>query len=214
MTTTLQERLHQLMKENGNWTEIDLVKATRLPQPTVHHILSGATARPRRKTLIAIAKALSISISELFEDPTESADSNLAGSLEYTVIPLLTWEQAAIWPQLQEVPHYFDQTEHALTDTRVSKRAFSVTIKDSSMETLFPVGTLLIADPDKQPKDKSYVIVHKHDEKEAIFKQVLMAGNQCYLKSLNPLFDKLEPVALQENDHIVGIVVQTRMPLE
>lgn len=62
--TTLSKNLRYLM-DIKYLSEIDLARLAKIPQPTIHHILSGFTKKPRRKTLETIANALSVSINEL-----------------------------------------------------------------------------------------------------------------------------------------------------
>ncbi|GAB4223625.1 MAG: S24 family peptidase [Gammaproteobacteria bacterium] len=204
MAVNLQERLQVLMKRKGNLSEIDLVKLSGLPQPTVHHILSGATKRPHRKSLIALANGLDVSINDLFEEEDDSD-----GGSRIIQINIIDWRQAAQWPN-HAIPDE-TQVRTAITDADVSDNCFGLIIKDSSMETLFPVGTLLVVDPNREPQDKSYVVVQLKDSKEAVFKQLLINSNHYYLKSLNPLFDKLELMPMSNDDRIIAVVAQARV---
>lgn len=213
MTNKLSDRLRYFMKCRGNLSEIDLARAASLPQPTVHHILSGATTRPHRKSLIALANALSISISDLLDEtPVEELHTRFV-THQLTSVPLLTWEQAIGWPQLKHQNPYFAASQNIFTDAKVSQSAFALRVKGSAMETLFPEGTLLVVDPEQVIRDKSFVVVHLENEAEALFKQILLDGAHCYLQSLNPYLNKLEPVPLNETDRIIGVVVQTRINL-
>lgn len=62
--TTLSKNLRYLMNTKY-LSEIDVARLAQIPQPTIHHILAGFTKKPRRKTLEAIANALSVSINDL-----------------------------------------------------------------------------------------------------------------------------------------------------
>lgn len=214
MATKLSERLRHFMKHRGNLSEIDLVRAADLPQPTVHRILVGTTARPHRKSLIKLARALSLSVSDLLNDtPLDSLDEQLGG-YKLGIIPLLSWEEAAQWPGIRELEQHVASSRSVVTDAEVGPDGFALRMKGSSMETLFPEGTLLILDPSKPVRDKSFAIIHLEGEPEVLFKQVLLDGSRIYLKSLNPLLDKVGLTQLRPCDRVVGVAVQTRLNLD
>ena len=63
----LSERIKELKKEKNLSTK-DLVKLSNLPERTVIRILNGETKTPYADTLLGLAKALGVELSELLGD--------------------------------------------------------------------------------------------------------------------------------------------------
>lgn len=71
--TAIAKTIKKILKER-DWDEVTLARVSGLHQPTVHRILSGESKNPKTSSLIAIAKALNVSVGyitneeEYFED--------------------------------------------------------------------------------------------------------------------------------------------------
>jgi transcriptional regulator with XRE-family HTH domain len=63
----LSERIKELKKEKGLTTK-DLVKLSNLPERTVIRVINGETKTPYADTLLGLAKALGVELSELLGD--------------------------------------------------------------------------------------------------------------------------------------------------
>lgn len=82
------------------------------------------------------------------------------------------------------------------------------------MDPVFPKNTLLIADPDKSPKDRSYVIAKLSNINTPIFRQLLIDVKDRYLKALSPDFEQYKMTRLSDNDEILSVVVQAKRDCE
>ena len=83
-------------------------------------------------------------------------------------------------------------------------------MRDNSMLPLFPENSILIFDPDKKPKDNSYIIVQTHNYQNIMFKQLLIDEPFKYVTSINPLF-KDNVIKLESNDNVIAVLVQSQM---
>lgn len=63
----LSERIKELKKEKGLTTK-DLVRLSNLPERTVIRVINGETKTPYADTLLGLAKALGVELSELLGD--------------------------------------------------------------------------------------------------------------------------------------------------
>lgn len=182
----------------------ELARRIGLPQPTVHRIVTGACEHPHHSSLQPIASFFSISIDQLKGlDPIPWLDRAMK-------IPLLEWDHALDWPATQKEVH----KQFILTDANVGLNAYALKVQDASMEPVFPRNTTLIVDPDKQAKDRSYVIAKLANWQEPIFRQLLIDAHDNYLKPLSPDFDQYKMIYLNNNDKILSVVVQAKRDYE
>ena len=183
----------------------ELARRINLPQPTVHRIATGVCEHPHISSLEPIASFFSINVDQLKgHEPIPKLD-------RVCKLPLLTWDEALHWSaKKSEVPN----SEFILTDAVVGKAGFALKMKDASMDPVFPKNTVLIADPDRQAKDRSFVIAKLVTHPEAIFRQLLMDAGDRYLKPLSPDFEQYKMTRLNNNDKILSVVVQAKRDCE
>lgn len=190
-------------------TESELARRTGIGQPVVHRIASGETDNPKVATLSPIANFFAVSISQLIGDEP-LPENRLPGTYNpgahgWTQVPLLAWERVLEWPNLSD---HSKPIQSISTDMNVSKNAYALTVRDTTMEPRFPEGTIIILDPAIQPEDRDYAVVYVEGHKLPTFKQILIDGNSRYIKPLNPDF---KPATLDKNYRFLGVMVQARM---
>ncbi len=201
------EILQRLMQEK----EIHVTELARracLKQPTVQRIATGLYQRPHVTTLKPIADFFNITIDQL----TGAQPISWLPSKTETIrrVPILTPAQAAHWPQISEESQFL----RTVIDIAAGKNTYALKMPDASMEPLFPKNTLLIIDPDKQPKDRGYVTIKLRDHPEVMFRQLLIDGKNQYIKPLSPDFENFKMALLHTNDIILGVLVQARLDYE
>lgn len=204
----LPQILTLLMKEQ-DMTVSELARRTGVGQPVIHRVLSGETDNPKIATLSPIAHFFAVTLSQLIGDEPISKD-RISGtfrmtSFGWTKIPLLNWEQVISWPDQKES---FTIDIHEATEMAVSKNAYALRVKDTTMLPRFPENTLLIVDPIVKPTDRDFVIAHIHGQKQALFRQFLLNGDDIYLKPLNSDFNLQ---LLDKKSKLLGVMVQARM---
>ncbi len=202
--TKIRQILNRLMAEK-KIRVAELARRINLPQPTVHRIATGACEHPHLSSLEPIANFFSINVDQLKgHEPIPWLD-------RVTKVPLLNWNEISDKPiKLREKQNF----EFILTDADVGKAGFALKIKDSSMDPVFPINTVLIIDPERQPRDRNYIIAKLLNHSEVIFRQLLIDAGNHYLKPLSPDFEQYKMTRLNNNDKIMGIVVQAKRDWE
>jgi len=202
--TRIGQILNRLMTEK-KIRVAELARRVNLPQPTVYRIATGACEHPHLSSLEPIASFFSISVDQLKgHEPISWLD-------HVSKVPLLEWGDALNWLINKDK---MSNNEFILTDAAVGKAGFALKIKDASMDPVFPKNTILITDPEKQAKDRSYVIAKLANYSEMIFRQLLIDAGDRYLKPLSPDFDQYKMTHLNNDDKILSVVVQVKRDCE
>ena len=203
--TRIGQILNRLMTEK-KIRVAELARRVKLPQPTVYRIATGACEHPHLSSLAPIARFFSISVDQLKgHEPIPLLD-------QLSKVPLLQWSDVLNWPRKK--PSDDEDIKFILTDAPVGKTGFALEIKDASMEPVFPKNTILISDPDRLPRDRSFVIAKLANHSEVIFRQLLVDAGDRYLKPLSPDFEQYKMTRLNTNDKVLSVVVQTKRDYE
>jgi len=203
--SNLSDNLKALMREVGI-TVTELARQTDVGQPVIHRMASGETDNPKVGSLSPIAKFLNVNISQLIGDEPLPED-RFTGShnpfyRSWSKLPLLSWEQAAVWPD-KKLPNEIES--YISTEAIISDKAFAVKMEDSTMLPRYAEGTILIIEPTITPRNNDYAAVVVGGENRMQFKQALYDGNDLYLKPLNPDF-QIRNVG--KNYRLLGTLVQ------
>ncbi|MCD6056157.1 MAG: peptidase S24-like domain protein [Gammaproteobacteria bacterium] len=206
----ISENLRKLM-DDIKITEAKLARQTGIPQPTLHRILSGATRSPRGESLSKLANFLSVTISQLIgDDPLPS--NRLPGTHNPQVrswksIPLMTLDEVMAWPQLRDKLAEQNWAHWTTTDVQTSEATFAIHVNTDSLNPRFPNSTVLVVEPNLAPEDRDFVVIQTKGMRSATVKQLLLDGQDRYLKPLNPEF---QTVMMGEEHVILGIILQAR----
>jgi transcriptional regulator with XRE-family HTH domain len=207
---SLSTNLELLMRIHGNLSVSDLARLANIPQPTLHHILSGATRRPRKNLLNKLAAYFSISVHELIG--TDSLPINIPDSLQEDLklksIPIIEWDMVRDWPRNRaDKAHY----ETLILKDETAKNSFALCMLDASMEPSFPQGSLLIFAAEKKPKDRDFVISYLSKTNTLLFNRLFYENQETYIKEDladgNAALRKLD----DELDRILGTLVEVRI---
>ncbi|MDF2529949.1 MAG: repressor protein, partial [Gammaproteobacteria bacterium] len=188
----------------------------KVPQPTIQRIVAGTTSRPHISSLEPIANFFSITVDQLkglepipWLNPSNSNQNN-----SFHNVPILNWNEVEGWLDLEKEQRPDFITDSIITDANVGDKAYALVIKDASMEPVFSIGTTIIVDPDKEPKDRRYVVVKLGSYPEAILRQLIIDMSDRYIKPLSPDLVQFKMHLLDENDRICGILVQAKRNFE
>lgn len=202
--TKIGQILKRLMAEQ-KIRVTELARRVNLPQPTVHRIVTGICEHPHLSSLKPLADFFSITVEQL-------KGHEPLGALEtVTRVPLLEWGEIHAWLDKEKVPM---DTPKVITDAKVSAKAFALKVKDAAMDPVFPIHSVLIVDPDRPPKDRSFVVALLHNYFEPIFRQLLMNAGENYLKPLSPDLECYKMIKIIDNDKIIGTVIQAKRDWE
>lgn len=201
----LNRRLSELMKSKGINIQ-NLANKAGVAVGTIQKLLTDPSCNPTIASVEAICEVLGVSISELIGQ--EERMNTLTGWSVY----LLEWDDLPLTlTNLRKLANSDEKKRDSVkTTVPVSKNAFALRMRDSSMLPLFPEGVLLIFDPERLPKNNSYVIVQIDKYENVFFKQLLIDEPFKYLTSINPLL-KDNVIKLEPNDKIIAVLVQSQM---
>lgn len=206
---TLSETLNRLMFQQRIKVN-ELSRRTGIPQPTLQRMVAGTVEHPHRASLKPLAEYFQVSIEQLKGlQPIPWLQPISPQEAGWTKVPLLSWGCVDAW-NTDGLTTTAEKPELLFTDTQVGPKTFALQMADASMEPLFPKGTLLIIDPNKAPKDRSYAVVILEGYHEAIFRQLILDGPNRYLKPISPDFDRYKMSLMGKNDRIAGVLVQSR----
>lgn len=207
---TLSNNLQQLMRIHGNISVSELARLTGIPQPTIHHILTGSTRNPRKKALEELSRYFSVSINELTgQEPLPAVIPDaVKENLQISTIPVIEWESLKKWHSETVKTH---DTQEILIDKKIDKNSFALVMPDASMEPLFQQNSLLIFDSGKTPKDRDFVIVYLSKEEIVAFNRLFIENNTFYLRQgLEDGSLKLTKLD-KPNDRILGTLIEARI---
>jgi len=80
---------------------------------------------------------------------------------------------------------------------------FALQVHGDSMEPEFKHGCVIVVDPSGVLKNESFVVAKNDDG--LIFRQLIMDGDRCILRPLNPVYDEEEIAGLHM---VTGLVTQ------
>lgn len=139
------------------------------------------------------------------------ASSGAKVELPVSSVPLVSWVRAGQWNEVVDVYPPGEGEKPVYTTRKVGPRAYALRVVGDSMENpngrpTYPQGSIIIVDPDREPRHGNAVIVRLEDSKEATFKQLIVEGGVQYLKPLNPRYPIMKVGA---HATFCGVVVQT-----
>lgn len=203
----LSANLKQLMRVHENLSVSDLARETRIPQPTLHHILSGATKKPRKQLLDTLANFFSVSTDQLLTKGNlpNIIPETVKENLKISTVPIIKWEHLKNWPK------DIKGCKEILLDRKVSQNSFAVSIEDNTLEPNFPNGSLLIFDFTSDYTDRDFVIAHMSDSDSILFNRVFIDELDRYLKHNTQDGDvqliKISPF----KDRVIGKLIEVRI---
>lgn len=175
-------------------------------------MITGKSSRPYKSSLQPIADFFSVSVEQLVgeknlpeaiwqeEQTTPSIQSDIIKS-----IPIIGWKQL---DQLEQARK--QAQKNIVTLGQISEESFALVMQDSSMEPVFTRGTILIFDPRQPAKDRGYVLVKLKENNLYLFRQLLIDGDDRYLKPLNPDLSTFKMRFLDQDDKIIGCLIESR----
>lgn len=190
-------------------TVLQLAKELNRPQPTISRIVNGDTKKPKEKIIKQLAKFFNISELELIGE-REIEWGNIGGWINTIIgqnrkIPLFSWILNDNY-NLQ----LLDKEIGISVSNPVSDKAFSLKVKDTSMEPLFPLNSIIVCDPLKEASHGSYVIIKLKDDRNLVFRKLLKDMQLNYIKPLNKDFGSDYIHRITPHDEILATVVHVQ----
>ncbi len=193
-------RVKRLRKELG-LTQYQLADLVGTAQTSIQKIEKGDTKNPRN--IEALARALKCT-PEFLRFGIGEIDNATSTSVAKHQLPLISWVQAGAWSDISEVNPL--DAERFLCPVNCSERSFVLRVQGISMEPKFNDGDLIFVDPEAECIHGSYVVARLDDNNQATFKQLIIEGDQKFLKAANPNWPE-QLIPINGNCTLVGKVV-------
>ncbi len=212
MNNSLISRVLKTLMFKKNIKTTQLARDLDLPQQTLQRIVSGTSPNPHVKNLKPIADFFNITLEQLKGEqplPESFADMHLptAAKPKARQLPKVCWDDIEIY---LNNPGAYKLESTIFVEESAGNNTFALTLGDSAMEPYFPQNCLLIMSPEKNPKDRSFVLAKIADSKTYLFRQLLIDGEYKYLKALNPDLSAFPMRFLKENDEIIATMIEFR----
>ena len=106
-------------------------------------------------------------------------------------VPLISWVQAGNWSEVANAYELDTAETYYYCPVPHGPNTFALQVRGASMENphnrrSFYDRDIIFIDPDKCAYHNSLVVVKFDDSNEATFKQLIIEGQEHYLKALNP----------------------------
>lgn len=179
----------------------------------------NAESMPGRQNMEALASALGVRVewleygegNQLNETHSTYATNASKGPKLKDKVPLISWVQAGSWTEVANAYELGAAETYYYCPVPHGPNTFALQVRGESMENphsrrSFYDGDIIFIDPDKGADHNSLVVVKLDDSNEATFKQLIIEGNEHYLKALNPTWP--EPVIrINGSATICGVVI-------
>ena len=202
---SLAKNLIRLLSEKGV-SESELAKEIGLPYNTVKRLVDGVTTDPRLSTLREICKFLDVSVDALLGNDMQNNNSFTRESTPLTV-PLFSWEQLADPSFISNInlakwPHWYPIPP--ISNDGLNTGIYAVETRPS-MQPRFPAGTILIVDPDIEPRDGDLVLVRMLEDNAISLREILIDPPT---KQFMPIVKNSTILTYESSKHeITGVVV-------
>jgi SOS-response transcriptional repressor LexA len=203
MTAALCENLRILLFQK-NIKAADLSKFTKVPQATIHRMLSGESKNPHKSSLMPIANFFSVTVDQLLAGRA-AALSKLSSDSDENQVPVFSLDSLG-----QEMKEAYMKTEFTCSEESQQSSIFATVTEDDSMVPLFPPGTTIILDSDKAIENGCYAVI-KTKSNQVVFRQVIGSGGDFYLKPLSSDMAKHGIMRFEKQDEVCGVLVQAKL---
>jgi len=202
----LANNLRILIKEK-NITEAALAKSLDLPLMTIRRIVLGETTDPRISTLKLIADYFEVSMDALVDGKDKW--TNYSDKKMPHFIPILDWNIVSGVKNIKDIElnSWSEWQPIALPDKmNISQHAFALESRPS-MHPRYPIGTLLIFDPEETPNDGDVILIQTINGNSLALRELIIDLPKWQLQ---PIVPGSENLFYDEKEHkIIGVVVLT-----
>ncbi|MBF0602524.1 MAG: helix-turn-helix domain-containing protein [Nitrospirae bacterium] len=205
MNSTLSDRIKQARKHAG-LTQKELADKVGISQTAIHK-LEGGGSRSSRKT---ITIALTCGVDPIWLD-TGRGEMALAGASSFADganndgtdgelhrsypliarIPLISWDELAKFCGRPQEDFNPDVSTWIPVAPKASDRCFAMKVPDDSMEPEFSEEEIIIIDPTRKGSHNQFLVAREGTNRPT-FKQLILHGDQKYLKPLNPRYPLID----------------------
>ena len=215
----LGERIKSKRKEL-NLTQLEMGKLVGVSHVTISQWEHGETV-PKSRSLNFLCKVLECKHDWLLYGTDSATELNtdispLFNRAKYGYkVPLISWEMAYEWPEVKSSVDYSNFKIWRHTSVEIGKHGFAVVVMGDSMTNpsgfpSIPEGSIIIVEPDYNPKNNQIVLVKLLKYKEVTLKKYVIDGPNQYLVPLNPNYKTIE---INNDCLIIGVILKIELDL-
>jgi SOS-response transcriptional repressor LexA len=193
-------------------TQLEVAERLGVSHQAVQKWESGISS-PKGARLKDVATELDVSLEYLLygtithiSKVQPEANTEAAPELRSRV-PLISWVQAGAWAEVMDNFAPGDAEDWYRSTKNTSPHTFALRVRGVSMEPKFHDGDIIFVDPEVHADHNRFVVVRLEGEAEATFKQLVVEGNQRFLRALNPDWPGEKLIKINGNATICGVVI-------
>ena len=176
--------------------------------------------RPDQQKLPALARTLGTTVEYLLtgsmtavRNTDTGADANVEPGPDIRgKVPLISWVQAGDWCEVVDTFAPGDAESWLPCPKTFGPHAFALRVRGISMEPKYQDGDIIFVDPGVGAEHGKNVVVRLDDDQEATFKQLVVEGDQKFLRALNPDWPGPKLIPINGNATICGVVIGKWVP--
>lgn len=213
MLDTVAERINYALQQSGV-TKADIARACDVtPQAVTGWTKTG---RISKEAMYIVAEKTGFNAEWLAtgRGPERKLDENVQPTIFPAFrYPIVSWVAAGMWEEAIDLYAPGVAEDWIFSTYKGSPNTFALRVKGDSMvnpvgSVSFPEGIIIVIDPNIAAENGSYVVARLNGSMEATFKQLVIDGNQQYLKPLNPRYPL---IPISEECQICGVVKAAEM---
>lgn len=190
-TEKLAANINHLMNQKGIANVTELAKQIRIPQPTMHRLLSGDVKEPKYALLKQIADFFKLSVQELVETDllktagSQSVGPAKVGTLRFTEVPIIGGAQlgnGGHWTNMQYPVGFGDG--YINWPTR-DPDAYALRCTGDSMKPRIKDGEYVVIEPNHQFLPGDEVLVVTKDERAMVKTFLYERDGEVMVMSIN-----------------------------
>ena len=178
---TFADRLNFALK-NAGVNQSELGKLVGLKPQAIQYLCSGKGKASTKS--FEMAKALNVDPAWLTEG--KGSYNNLDNCINY--FPIISWNDIVDYKTVVPKSYSTDFDKSLCSQDKCSKLTFGLKIENDVMQSdespSFSQGSFIIVDPEAEIKNNRFVVV-KLSKNEIVLRQLIIDGNNKYLKKLN-----------------------------
>lgn len=202
---SLSERIKTRRKEL-ELSQFEVARRAGITQGAVAHLEKAISESSRHLPKIAVALSTSV---EWLTTGKNAPSGNIIAIPAGQQVPLISSVRAGNWGEINDHEPDTDITFTA-RETTPSKYAFALRVDGDSMTCdsglSFPEGTVLIVEPERNPKAGDFVVAKDVVTQKATFKRLTTDGARWYLRALNRDYPPIEIDAPEQR--VIGVVIE------
>lgn len=227
-TSSIVAKNLQWLMDQRKTNPYELQRATGVPQPTIHRILTGESNDPRTKTLQPLADYFGVALADLRERDLSAPDDALGGlkpgsymrveeagqgDRRFTLIPKVRLRLTAGISGFEVEPEPFDGTTAAVPTDFIERNGYdrskliAIIVRGESMETTLYEGDLVVVNTADQKLVDGAIYAINY-EGEPVVKRLTRDAGQWWLTSDNPDQRRYYRRVCDETVKVIGRVVR------